>query len=280
MLLATDLLGNTCLSSWHLYSITFFATILTYNWQRLLSVNKRQQYTASNMSKWISHHLIFVYGSSVVAAIVCAINFFNLFPNQQTALCILGLISVLYALPILPSSKGMLKLRDIGLTKPIVLGITWALVTAWLPLIIPSEDYFALNVDENGWLLIASRSFMVIALCVPFDVKDMAYDKATMAYPTLPVKFGVPVANAIAIGFSIIGFGASLWWIFKDGWGNIMLYGMLLSAVLNIVLLYKVKADSPEWYYTLVLDGLLLLHAAIVIAALYFEIAIAVDQLY
>lgn len=232
------------------------------------------------MSKWISHHLIFVYGSSVVAAIVCAINFFNLFPNQQTALCILGLISVLYALPILPSSKGMLKLRDIGLTKPIVLGITWALVTAWLPLIIPSEDYFALNVDENGWLLIASRSFMVIALCVPFDVKDMAYDKATMAYPTLPVKFGVPVANAIAIGFSIIGFGASLWWIFKDGWGNIMLYGMLLSAVLNIVLLYKVKADSPEWYYTLVLDGLLLLHAAIVIAALYFEIAIAVDQLY
>lgn len=221
---------------------------------------------------------MFVYGSSLVAAIMCGINFFNLYANQRSALIILGIISVLYALPILPSSRGWIRLRDIGVTKPIVLGITWGLVTAWLPLIIPSDDYFALNVDEHGWLLIVARSFMVVALCVPFDVKDIAYDKATMAYPTLPVKFGVKVSNYIAIGFTLIGLVASIIWVQVDGWGNIMLAAMVASTLINCVLLYIVREDSPEWYYTLVLDGLMLLHAAMIIGALYLEITIALAQ--
>ncbi len=209
---------------------------------------------------------------------MCVFNFLFLFPNQQAALIILGLVSLLYATPLLPSARGWIRLRDVGVTKPIVLGITWGLVTAWLPLIIPNENYLSLNVDENGWLLILSRSMMVVALCVPFDVKDMAYDKATMAYPTLPVKFGVRASNYIAIGFSVLGLLLSLIWISVDGWGNIMVIAMCLSTIINCILLFKVRASSPEWYYTLVLDGLLWLHAAIIIIALYTEITIEVGK--
>lgn len=218
---------------------------------------------------------MFVYASSLVAAVMCSINFFNLYANQRSALIILGTISMLYALPILPSSRGWIRLRDIGVTKPIVLGLTWGLVTAWLPLIIPSDDYLALNVDEHGWLLIVARSFMVVALCVPFDVKDIAFDKATMAYPTLPVMFGVKVSNYMAIGFSVIGLAASIVWVQLDGWGNIMMAAMVASALINCILLYMVKENSPEWFYTLVLDGLMLLHAALIIGALYLEISLA-----
>lgn len=275
----TDVLANTCYSSWHLYSIVFFATMLTYNWQRLLSVGKRRHYASSSMSEWISGHLWLVYSSSVVAAIMCAYNFFNLYPNQQSGLVILGIISVLYALPILPSRKGWIRLRDIGVTKPVVLGITWGLVTAWLPLIIPADSYLALNVDEHSWLLIVSRCLMIVALCIPFDVKDIAYDTATMAYPTLPVKFGVPRSNAFAIVFTVLGFGVFVVWAILVGWGALLIGGAFVSTALTCMLLLKVKENSPEWYYSLILDGLMIVYSLILIAGTYLEIWIALRDI-
>jgi hypothetical protein len=272
LVLTTDMLSNTCYSSWHLYSITFFATMLTYNWQRLLSFNKRKHYASSNMSRWISNNLWFVYSSSALSGIMVAYNFFNLQPNQQSGLVILGVISMCYALPILPSSKGWIRLRDIGVTKPIVLGITWGLVTAWLPLIIPSDSYLELNVDEHSWMIIASRCLMVVALCVPFDVKDMAFDKATMAYPTLPVKFGVAWSNSIAIMFSIIGLVVFVVWCTLVGWGWIIMGAAIISTMLNCLLLLKVKANSPEWYFSLVLDGLMIAYSLLLITGFWLEI--------
>jgi 4-hydroxybenzoate polyprenyltransferase len=279
LLYTTDVLANTSYSSWHLYSIAFFATILTYNWQRLLSYNKRKQYASSQLSEWISGNLWYVYASSVVAGIMCAYNFFNLWPNQQAGLVLLGIISVVYALPILPSSRGWIRLRDIGVTKPVVLGITWGLVTAWLPLIIPDDSYFALNVDERSWFLIAARSLMVIALCVPFDVKDMAFDRATMAYPTLPVKFGVPKSNIIAVVFSLVSLAVFIAWASLEGGGAILMGAAIISTLINCILLIKVKETSPEWYFSLALDGLMVLHAILLVAGMSLEIWITVRDI-
>ncbi|CAN5257085.1 hypothetical protein BH09BAC1_BH09BAC1_11800 [soil metagenome] len=276
LVLVTDLLGNTCYSSWHLYSIVFFATLLTYNWQRFLSVKKRQQYAASGMRTWVGSNLLSGYMASAVAAAICAYNFLHLHPNQQSALVLPGIISVLYALPILPSGRGMIRLRDFGITKPFVLGITWGLVTGWLPIIVPTDSYTSFPLPEStDWLFVWARCFFLIALCIPFDVKDIQFDSATMAYPTLPVKFGINHTIVLAMGLSLSGYMMLSVWLFLAGWGWPVICAGFVSLAMECWFIRKTNANSPEWHYTVVLDGILLLHSLLLAVGLWVDVFIA-----
>lgn len=269
LLTATDMLANGGLSSIHLYSVVFFATLLTYNWQRMLSVQKRQQYAATSLSQWVGRNLVSGMVASLVALAFCAYSFFHLAHNQQAALLLLGGISVLYALPLLPSPRGMIRLRDVGLTKPIVLGFTWGMVTAWVPLIVPTDSYttFALQAPTDG-LFVLARCLTMVAICIPFDIKDIQFDSATMAYPTLPVWVGIPNTLVLALALSFSGFVfLSVWVLFASAHWPI-LAAAFLSLLIECWFINKTKANSPEWHYIVVLDGLLLVHAVLVIGAL------------
>lgn len=276
LVLVTDLLGNAVFSSPHLYSIVFFATLLTYNWQRFLSVKKRQQFAASGMSTWVSSNLVSGYLASAIAAMVCAFNFFHLHPNQQSVLVILGIVSVGYALPILPSRRGMIRLRDFGITKPFVLGVTWGLVTAWLPLIIPIDSYTTFTLPEpTDLLFVVARCLMMVALCIPFDIKDIQFDSATMAYPTLPVRFGIGNAIILALALSISGFAFLGIGALFSGWGWPVVAAAFISLLFECWFINKTKADSPEWHYTFVLDGLLLLHAVLLVGGVFVSLLLS-----
>lgn len=273
LLWVTDLLGNTCHSSWHLYSIVFFATLLTYNWQRFLSVKTRQRYDETGRNSWIGRNLVSGYLASAVAALVCIYNFYHLYPNQQAALVLLGLVSVVYALPIIPTPRGLIRLRDFGITKPIVLGITWGLVTAWLPLLVPSDSYLAFSLPDGADnLFIIARCLMMVAICIPFDVKDMAFDSATMAYPTLPVKLGVGKTLAIAILLSFSAMFCFALWVMATGWGTMIIAAAFISFLTEVGLIKRTQANSPEWHYIFALDGLLLLHVALLAGAYWLEV--------
>ncbi len=264
LLFATDVLANEGISSLHLYSIVFFSTLLTYNWQRMLSVKKRQQHAISQLSQWMGRNLFWGTLASAVALAICSYNFFQLAQKQQAALIILGLVSVIYALPLLPSPRGFIRLRDFGFAKPVVLGITWGITTTLLPLLAIAHDgqvtWYGYN---NDWLIVA-RCLTMIGICIPFDIKDMNFDRATMAYPTLPVKLGIKRTLVLSHLFLLAGFVAiSLWWAQTD-WAWPVLLGIIVSLGFEIGLIYRTKETSNEWHYAFKLDGLLILHTILV----------------
>ncbi len=269
--LTSDVMASVELSSPHLYSIVFFSTLLTYNWQRMLSMKKRQEHAISKLSNWIGGNLVSGIVASIFAVAVCAFNFFHLAQNQQAALVLLGLVSVVYALPLLPSPRGWIRLRDFGFTKPIVLGLTWGFVCTWLPLIMPSTQYLDFALPEQiEWLFILANCMVMIAICIPFDIKDIAFDSATMAYPTLPVWLGVRKALWLAMVFSIIGLVVFSSWALMVGLGGFVIIAAILCTIIECWFINKTNADSTEWYYVMVLDGLILLRAGLLVSSFFY----------
>lgn len=97
------------------------------------------------------------------------------------AIIVLGILSILYALPVLPNAQN---LRSLGVIKIFIVALVWAGFTVLLPVI---DAYQSLNWDTC--ILFCQRFLMVLALMLPFEIRDMAYDKKELR--TLPQRLGV-----------------------------------------------------------------------------------------
>ncbi|MDX2000825.1 MAG: hypothetical protein SFW35_00205 [Chitinophagales bacterium] len=201
------------------------------------------------------HHWILAHRRSAIipiasSALVMAIGFWYLNTRIQLCLALLGILAMAYAVPVLRWRQGLIKLRDIGIFKPFLLASVWTGATALLPML-------ELNAPlSREWLLLlAQRWFFMAALCIPFDVKDMAYDRATMHSPTLPIRLGLAKTKAIAVvllaGYLFIAF-------VRIGCQPALL-GYALSFVYVLFLLLRNKTTDPEHYYTFWLDGAMIL---------------------
>lgn len=94
---------------------------------------------------------------------------------------IMGVFTLLYALPLFEGNKNLRSLRGI---KIYVIAFVWAGVTVLLPLI----DYVNLW-KWDVFLVFMQRFFLVLALTLPFEIRDLQFDKVQLG--TIPQKFGV-----------------------------------------------------------------------------------------
>jgi len=102
---------------------------------------------------------------------------------------ILGLFTLLYALPLFGYNTS---LRNLSGLKIFVIAFVWAGVTVLLPL--------ADNINVWKWdvfVLFLQRFFLVLALILPFEIRDLRFDLAQLG--TIPQKFGVRGTRIIGL---------------------------------------------------------------------------------
>ena len=75
--------------------------------------------------------------------------------------------------------------RENGWIKAFLVSLVWALVTAVLPFTLLNEDWFGLDIV----LLFFSHFLWVLALLIPFEIRDMSVDKLML--PNLAQQLGV-----------------------------------------------------------------------------------------
>src|SRR5690606_12208571 len=111
------------------------------------------------------HLILFIVGLSG-----SAIFFFTLLQHWYWLL--LGaFITFLYTAPKLPHELFK-ELKKIAIGKTIFLSMVWTYVTTALPLLVTSEPF-----TTDAWLFIASRFFLIYAICILFDYRDRQDDK-------------------------------------------------------------------------------------------------------
>ncbi len=91
-----------------------------------------------------------------------------------------GLLTFLYAFPVF----GKKNFRTFSGVKIFLVGIVWAGVTTIVPFLDISEE---MNMDR--WLTFFQRFFIVIVLTLPFEIRDLPYDKPQLR--TLPQILGI-----------------------------------------------------------------------------------------
>jgi len=111
----------------------------------------------------------------------------------QVLIVIPLLLTIFYAV-----SFGDKTLRNIAGVKIYVVGVTWAIITVLLPVV---EEDLSLTIDV--WIVFLQRFLFVVALVLPFDIRDI--DEDAKQLKTIPQKVGVKRTKLYGL-FLLLGF--------------------------------------------------------------------------
>lgn len=91
-----------------------------------------------------------------------------------------GIIGVGYILPILPGKK---RLRDLGWAKIIMVGFSWAWLTAFIPMWKIADGQLLISVIHT-----IERFCFIVAITIPFEIRDQKVDHA-VGIKTIALRF-------------------------------------------------------------------------------------------
>lgn len=167
----------------------FFGAVTGYNFVKYAGIARLHHRSLTKNLKVIQ---VFSF-LSFLAMIYFAIK---LNPEVILFALLFGLLTLLYALPFF----GERNLRTIGGIKIFIIAFIWAGVSVVCP---------AVNAEaalRGGVLLEFFQRFLfVLILLVPFEIRDLKYDKADLK--TLPQKIGVKGSKVVGMFFLVLMMG-------------------------------------------------------------------------
>ncbi|MBL87149.1 MAG: hypothetical protein CMO82_10875 [Winogradskyella sp.] len=180
----------------------FFATITGYNFVKYFGVAK---FHHRSLAAWLKAIQIF----SFFAFLGMCYYTLKLNLNSLIYLAVFGVITFLYAIPLLPMRyfrDSQKNLRQVSGLKVYVIALVWVFTTVFLPLI---ENGYHINNDVV--ITGVQRFVFVIVLMLPFEIRDLIYDSIKLA--TIPQQIGVRNTKIIGILLLVLFF---LLEFFKD----------------------------------------------------------------
>ena len=232
--------------------LSFFATLFIYNLQRIFYTTSPDKSLNSIRRKWISDNQQRIKLLTVIGFIgVCSTLFLNdirillyLFP--------LFILSLAYFLP-------FIKLRQNAWFKLLTLVIVWTMVTAVLPIVLSGSNPFT----KNDLLHIFVRFCFMTAICIPFDIRDLAIDQADTV-STLPHLYGENKARKVALFFMLTYLLFIVAEYYTGMLNSKLLLGLFISALVNGILIFMSSTKRSEYFYVLGIDGTMILQGIII----------------
>lgn len=213
-----------------LFSAVFCAAIVGYNFVKYFGLAKFYYRSLTTKLKYIQ--LV-----SALSVLGLGYAFFQLQSATQMLLFFLGLITFFYAIPM--GLKTPKNLRSIGGVKIYIIAFVWAMTTVALPIL---ESQLSLNFEH--WILIVQRTFIIIVLMLPFEIRDLDLDQIYLS--TIPQKIGV--RNTKIIGYALLGDALLLEFVKHQFDQNRFLIVVFLVVILILFLVKSTPKGSR--YYT------------------------------
>lgn len=217
------LLGSS--SDINLMGFIFFSVIVCYNFIKY-GVEAYKYLIVSN-----AYHKVIQMFSFV--CFVFAIYFLlQLNRDIWIATAILGVLSALYAVPLLPSANN---LRNLAGLKIYIVAFVWAGFSVLLPVL---DAGIELHWDFAVTFI--QRMLLVLVLILPFEIRDLQWDDKSLR--TLPQVLGIKNTTRLGIGLTLIFF---LMTFLKDSiHQNEIILRLILSVALIFVLASKRRMQS------------------------------------
>ena len=212
----------------HLSYYLFFGTIACYNFVKYGLEADKYFILANRYHKGIQI-------ASFIALVLAVYHACFLLWETWVGICIISILTGLYALPVLPQAKN---LRSLGLLKIVLVSLVWAGSTVVLPVIEAGEV-----LAWDFWIETIQRFIIVLLLLIPFEIRDLKYDAPSLR--TLPQRTGSKNTKSIGvISATVLFFMTYL----KD---EISTVDSLAKAILSIGLvltLILTKRDQPRYF--------------------------------
>ena len=226
--LSTELLLGAV--NYKISQFVFFATLFTYNFQRIVRIWRGVNHVRK---KWLDKHKIAIISLTIIGGILSFYLFLEFQPKTQIVIAISAVASLLYPFG----------LRKIPHLKIIIIATVWTISTMFL-LVVESNH----PIDQNIALHLIARFLFIFAIIIPFDIRDLKYDKLSLK--TIPIVFGESKARLVALGALFIAEIIAIIQYLNFGLSFKYLLSFSLLMLLSSIMIIKSNQKQSDMYFS------------------------------
>lgn len=242
--------------------LVFCLTFSSYNFQRLVKVKSKDNFgfVNSEKGKFFMKHFVLLSALSAFAMLFVFLHLIDISLSGLLVLIFCGINSFLYV-------RGIKKLvlpplRSLPYVKIFLITIVWTLICGLFPIM-------PVNVFPTGFVyyLIALGVF-IFAITIPFDIRDVEVDKANNVI-TFPVKLREERSRQLSYAALIIYVGIIFLMLMRDQVSPTHVIALILSAFVSAVIISFSKKERPEFFFSGLVEGTIVLQFLLVLIAEY-----------
>ena len=238
----------------------FFSTLSAYNFSRipiLLHIKKHP----SNLSKWIVDNKKYFIFITFFSASICVVYIFLL--NIFFISIPIILLSLFYSYSPLclinyfiknkktkNSSSIYFSIRDLPLIKIFIISFSWTYLTIIIPAIINN-----LTFDFNLVCNIIVRFLFVFAITIPFDIRDLKFDKIV----TIPNFIGIKNSQIFACVCLLVCELIIFYLYMKNNLFFSHFFSLFMTFEISSIFIFYSSKNKNDMYYSFYVEGLSIL---------------------
>lgn len=242
--------------NWLVCFFVFSGCLAAYNFQRVFRGNSIYSGPKSSRHRWIIKNKTLLWALTFFGlAGSLVLVFIDLSWNVLSLISTLAVICFVYVLPIFRYQKKWYRLRDIPFIKPVIISFVWVAACVFFPIWVSG---LAINSLQVG-LTLTLKSIFIIAIALPFDIRDVKQDKFYGTL-TLPTVFGTE--NTIkTIHFFVLSAGIISLLAWQQQIFTLAVMNAYLVSFFSVAwLAHRIDKTKGELYYSFIIDGSLLDH--------------------
>lgn len=230
-----------------LLGFIFFASISSYSLHSYLPTSEK---IYSQKVAWILSHKKYLL-TTLIIGITGSLIFLFLFKQDLKLILALTILTVLYSSPKIKFDKFTF-FKKFGTAKTFYLAAIWTLVTVSLPLsLIDSDNNF------KAILFFVNRFLLIYTICILFDLKDKEYDIKRGIKSIVTILEEKTIELIFYVCIVLFFLTSLLFYIFRDS--GLIVLTLITPGVLLFILLGKSKETQSDYWYSFVLDGIMML---------------------
>ncbi|MDP2175422.1 MAG: UbiA family prenyltransferase [Bacteroidota bacterium] len=239
--------------------IIFFATFFEYNLHRFIPFFKYRNRIIDHKYDWVKRNTSLFHFLVLVSAIGFLIAIYFAQKEVLLVLTPIAVITFFYSIPLFKSKNRWVRLRDIPYLKLFLIATVWSSATILLP-VIHAPIKFA---SGNVYLMLLERFFFILAITIPFDIRDMQTDQQ-LGLKTLPHLLKPTQSYQLAILCMVIFWLVSVlhYTILNN---QFILIPISLSAISTIYFLSSRKIRQHTLYHYGILDGTMIIQGLMIV---------------
>ncbi|WP_298896719.1 hypothetical protein [uncultured Psychroserpens sp.] len=212
----------------------FFSTITGYNFIKYFGLAK---FHHRSLAGWLKAIQVF----SLFSFIALVYYVFKLEKQTLVYVSLFGVMTFLYAIPLVPKKIFLDKqqnLRSISGLKIYIIALVWAGVTVFLPLL--NNEY---PISYDVILTAIQRFLFVIALMLPFEIRDLVYDSLKLS--TIPQRIGILMTKLLGSVLLVLFFILEF---FKDEMNEDLLLIHIIITIVTLVMVLFARENQNKYY--------------------------------
>lgn len=236
--------------------LVIFSTAFTYNYMRFVQISGFDLRSEFGYKVWMveNHRQVLLF--MVVFGALTGITFLEIFDwNLVWMMVFPGLVSVLYPISFKRPFSSFTSLRAVPGLKMFLIAATWSYVTV----VVPHFLYDAIGVET--FLEFLMRTLLILALVIPFDIRDVPYDDEGMR--TIPQVIGRDHARQLSMFFITLYQVWVLMRLFIFGDDYILVLTMLIGLEIGYWLVRFSHREHNELYFSFWIEGVPVFCAAL-----------------